>query len=124
MAQQASPKLAGHELRERAHLTSSSMRLVMTLCVSPASPSSRMSPISPTRYLLRRFLGAALAAVGPDASDRRRQRALGAHLAGVGSEITEALQRPPVEAAAGHLVDEREEEQHREDGDRHEPVDA
>src|SRR4051812_42072658 len=119
MAQQARPKLAGHELRERAHFTRSSMRPVMTLWVIPARPSSRMSSISPTADLLCRFLGrhfVRLAAVGADPPDGRGQRALRAHLAGVGAEVTEPLQRTPVEASACHLVDEGEEEQPREDG--------
>src|SRR3954465_10893454 len=113
MAQHASPKLAGHELRARAHLTRSSMRLVMTLCVIPARPSSRMSSISPTADLLRSFLGRlgrGRAALGADLADRRGQRALRADLASIGDEVADPLQRTPVESAAGDLVDEGQEE--------------
>src|SRR3954451_5304978 len=120
MAQHANPKFAGHELRERAHLTSSSMRPVMTLCDSLAKPSSRMSSISPTCDLLRcfpGFLGQQLATLGADTADRRGQGALRAHLTSVADEVTDLLQGTPVETAAGHLVHERQEEQHREDDD-------
>src|SRR3954469_16870363 len=130
MAQHASPKLAGHELRARAHLTRSSMRLVMTLCVIPARPSWRMSSISPTADLLRSFLGRlgrGRAALGADLADRRGQRALRADLAGIGGAGgrrgggggggAAGGGAPGGRPRGGPLEDEGQEEQHREDQD-------
>src|SRR5512134_2508848 len=100
----------------------------MTLWVSPPSPSSSTSFTTPMPPSSGCFPGPGSpsgdAALRADAPDGRPRRALRRHHRGVGAQRAVALQRPPVEAATGDLVHERQEEDHREPEDRPEAVDA
>ncbi len=127
MAQHASPKLAGHELRGPGPLDEvldatgdDVVRHPGEAVVADVVDHSHGRPPTP----LPRATGAPRPALGADLADRRGQRALRADLASVGDEVADALQRTPVETAAGDLVDEGQEEQRREDHDRDEPVRA
>src|SRR6056300_934079 len=122
MAQHASPNEAGHEERERAHFTRSSIRPVMTLCDRPPRPSDKTSPTTPItigrlcgrlRSIVRR--GTTLEA---DPTDRRGGVASGRDHSRVDTQVAVALEGAPVETTLGHLVDEGEEEHQRETEDR------
>ena len=73
---------------------------------------------------LPRSAAGRLAAVEADAPDRRCRVTGGGHHRRVDREVAVALQRTPVETAAGHLIDERQEEYDGETEDRPEPEGA
>ena len=107
-------------------LTRSSSLPVMTLWLSPPSPSVRTSLMSPTlppptqrpRCLLpQRRRGPR----GRPGGWWTTSRAFRRHHRGVALEVAVVVQRTPVEPAAGDLVHEGQEEDHREHDDRPEP---